>query len=217
MKKRKKAFLLSAVLLGTMALMFHEPVLQSIGDYLIIEDEVKPVDVIHVIAGDDYRSEYAFQLYRLGDAKTIFFTGGWCTTHGWEHGAHGKQLALQQGIPAEAVAFDDTRVYTTYAEALRLKDWLDHHSAPIRSVMVVSDPFHMRRVRWIYRQVFGGKVEIRLAPVPFEQTPYQRQWWSDQGSREYVKDEYVKSIFYVLRYQLAWGSLKEWLSTFDVY
>lgn len=216
MKKRSGVVILSAVLLGAIVFLFKERILLAVGDYLIIQDELKPVDVIHVIAGDDYRTNYAIQLYKQGYAKYIFFTGGLCQFHGYYHGVNGQRLALQQGIPPEAIALDDSSVTSTYSEIVRLKTWMDQNQTPIRSVMVVSDPFHMRRARWAYRQVLGKKVNIVMAPVPFDQTPYQRQWWLDKASQRYVKDEYTKSIYYVLRYQLSWGKFREWLAAFDV-
>jgi hypothetical protein len=56
-----------------------------------------------------------------------------------------------------------------------------------------------------------------MAPVPFEMSPYQRRWWTDAASHRYVKDEYQKLAYYVARYQLSWGPLKEWLASFDTY
>src|SRR6185369_3491184 len=58
--------------------LFREQWLIAIGNFLIVDDKLHPADVIHVIAGDDYRTDYAIQLYKQGYAKTIFFTGGWC-------------------------------------------------------------------------------------------------------------------------------------------
>ena len=202
------------VLLGSFSLLFKEPILLAFGDFLIVQDELKPIDVIHVIAGDDYRTEYAIQLYKQGYAKYIFFTGGWCKTHG-KHGEHGQQLAVSQGIELEAIAFDDSAVTSTFSEAIRLKAWMNQRPVPIHSVMVVSDPFHMRRARWTYRQVLGKGIDIIMAPVPFDQMPYKWQWWTDEGSKKYVKVEYTKTVYYFLRYQISWGWIRDWLVTFD--
>ena len=215
MKKRNSAVLLSAVLLGTIAFLARDPILQAVGDYLIIEDELKPVDVIHVIAGNDYRTEYAIQLYKQGYAKTIFFTGGWCTFHNYYHGEHGRELAVSEGVPSEATATDELTVTSTYNEAERLKAWIDQSPVPVRSVMVVSDPFHMRRSRWTYRRVLGKGVEVVMAPVLFERTPFIRRWWEDDDLWKLVKDEYLKLVYYVMRYQLASGRFQEWLAAFD--
>ena len=186
-----------------------------IGDFLFIQDTLHPADVIHVIAGEDYRTDYAIQLYNQGFAKNIFFTGGWCEIHFYYHGEHGQERSLAQGVPASAVVHDESEVLSTYMEAERLKEWIDHNPDPIRSVLVVSDPFHMRRARWAYRRVLGGNIEVQMAPVPFERTPYQPQWWKDPQSRRNVRDEYAKLVYYLFRYQLSRGSFKDWLASLD--
>ncbi|MGE5072638.1 MAG: YdcF family protein [Anaerolineae bacterium] len=207
--------LASLVLLEALLFFSRERLLSFIGDYLIVEDSPGQADVIHVIAGDDYRTDYAIQLHQAGDARAIFFTGGWCTIHDYYHGAHGKQRAMAQGVPADAIAYDDSPVTSTYMEAERLKQWIDSSPTPIRSVIVVSDPFHMRRVSWIYRWVLGDKIKVQLAPVPFTQTPYQRAWWKDTASRAYVREEYGKLAYNLLRYRLSWGPFRDWLASLD--
>ncbi len=187
--------------------------LSAIGDALVIQDELRPVDVIHVIAGDDYRTQYAIQLYQQGYAKMLFFTGGWCTFHGYDHGSHAQQLALEAGVPPQAIAYDDSKVLSTYDEALLLASYLAKNQPAYRSIMVVSDPYHMRRVQWTYRHIFGKQLTIFLAPVPFAQTPFSEQWWTDQRSSNYVREEYGKLVYYFLRYQLN----MKWLARYDVY
>ncbi len=49
------------------------------------------------------------------------------------------------------------------------------------------------------RKVLGEGMEILMALVPFEQTPYQRQWWTDEASRKYVKEEYQEMAYYSMR------------------
>jgi uncharacterized SAM-binding protein YcdF (DUF218 family) len=202
--------------LGIVLILFREQWLMLIGDFLVIQDNLHRAEVIHVIAGEDYRTDYAIQLYEQGLGRTLFFTGGWCQTHLYRHGEHAKERSLAQGVPLDAIAFDDSRVMSTYMEAERLKEWIAQSPYSVRSIIIVSDPFHMQRARWTYRKVFGESVEIQMAPVPFERTPYQHIWWKDQRSRENVREEYSKIIYYLLRYQYSWGSLKEWLSSFDV-
>jgi hypothetical protein len=57
---------------------------------------------------------------------------------------------------------------------------------------------------------------VQMAPVPFGQTPYQRRWWADTVSQQYVRNEYVKLAYYLARYQLSWGPVREWLASLDV-
>jgi len=193
----------------------RKPILLAIGDFLVVRDDLRPADVIHVIAGPDDRTDYAIQLYQQGYGGKIFFTGGWCSIHLLYHGERGRLRALDQGVPPEAIAIDDSDVTSTYSEAVKLKEFIAESGAPIQSVIIVSDPYHMRRARWAYRHVLGDQVSIQMAPVPFELSPYQRRWWTDEASRQYVKDEYLKTLYYYARYQWGGGPLQGWLASLD--
>ena len=211
-------YVLAAVvvaLLGVGLFLDRESMLQAIGDFLVVRDELQPAEVIHVIAGPDYRTDYAIRLYQQGNGERIFFTGGWYPIHQYNHGERGKALAIAQGVPPQAIATDESPVTSTYSEVVRLREFMASSPEPIRSVIVVSDPYHMRRARWTYRLVLGRKVKVQMAPVPFELTPYKRRWWTDEASRQYVWDEYRKMVYYVARYRLAWGPLKERLVSLD--
>jgi len=208
---------LVAILAAGFLFIFREPFLQTIGDFLIVQDQLNPADVIHVISGENYRAEYGIQLYNQGYGKFLFFTGGWCPYHNINHAQYSKETALAQGISPNAIVTDEAEIDSTYAEAIRLKEWIDLQTQPVNSIMVVSDPHHMRRARWTYRRIFGDEIKIIMAPVPFEMSMYQRQWWKDAESRSMVKDEYLKFAFYIARHQLSWGKLRDWLANFDKY
>ena len=190
---------------------FSDQIKTALGDFLIVEGHLYPADVIHVIAGDDYRTDYAIQLYKQGFARTIFFTGGWSEEHGYNHGEHGMQLALSEGVPQEDIAFDDLTVLSTYDETVLLKKYLEENLPDAQSIIVVSDPYHMRRTRWTNQMVFGKGMNITVQAVPFDQTPFIQQWWKDDTSRRYVEDEYKKMVYYFFRYQLGWN----WLAFLD--
>jgi uncharacterized SAM-binding protein YcdF (DUF218 family) len=201
--------------LGAAFYLTHERILLAMGDFLVVRDTLKPADVIHVIAGEDHRTDYAIQLFRQGFGRTLYFTGGWCPFHNQNHGDRAKIRTLQQGVPLEVVAIDDFPVKSTYEEVLRLKKFMKQSQVSLCSVIVVSDSFHSRRARWTYRKILGEEVRVQMAPVSFELSPYKRDWWTDRASRQFLKEEYLKIIYYHLRYQLSWGSVKEWLASLD--
>jgi uncharacterized SAM-binding protein YcdF (DUF218 family) len=207
--------LIGLICLGILVMLSHEYWLRLIGDFLFIQDTLRPADVIHVIAGEDYRTDYAIQLYKQGAGKKLFFTGGWCEIHHYRHGEHAKERALTQGVPLDAIIIDDAKVLSTYMEAEKLKEWIELNPTPVRSIIVVSDPFHMRRARWTYQRIFGDDIEIQMAPVSFDRTPYQRDWWKDRQSRQNVREEYSKFIYYLFRYQYSRGFIRDWLVTLD--
>ena len=205
----------SVVLFGATLFIYSERILLGIGDFLVVEDKLEPADVIHVIAGPDYRTEYGIQLYKQGYGRQVFFTGGWCFLHNENHGQRGKERAVQQGVPSEAISLNDSEVTSTYSEVVRLREFIAQSQVPINSVIVVSDPHHMRRARWTCRQVLGHQISIQMAPVPFALSPYRNCWWTDGESRIMVRDEYLKFLYYIARYQLSRGVVKEWLASFD--
>lgn len=205
----------AAMAIAGVLLAAHEPVLLAIGDFLAVQDELEPADVIHVIAGPDDRTDHAIQLYKQGYSNVIFFTGGWCDIHGYYHGQHGVERAGAQGVDPQGLAADESPVTSTYDEAVVLKGFLARSPAPVRSVIVVSDPYHMRRVRWTYRKVLGDEVRVELAPVPFSATTYGRRWWDDPAARKYVTTEYMKLVYYFARYQLELGPIGDWLAGLD--
>lgn len=194
----------------------REPVLVSVGSYLVVQDELVPADVIHVIAGTDDRTDYAIELYHQGYGERIFFTGGWCDTIQADHGQYGRQRAIDQGVPPEAIVADSAPVTSTYSEVVRLREWIAARQVPVRSVVVVSDPYHMRRARWAYRRVLGKGINVQMAPVPNGLSPYRQRWWGDAESRKYVRQEYAKIAYYYVRYQFSWGPVKKWLASLDV-
>lgn len=211
MSSRGRAIAGIVAVLSAMLFVTHEPILLAVGDFLVLQDVLQPADVIHVISGADYRTDYAIQLYKQGYGKQILFTGGWCSIHRYYHGRHGAERAAMQGVASGSIIIDESTVTSTFDEAVLVQKFIAGSPTAVRSVMVISDPYHMRRVRWTYRKILGDDVLVELAPVPFEATPYQRIWWSDPASRQYVTQEYLKTVYYFARYQLGW----DWLASFD--
>jgi uncharacterized SAM-binding protein YcdF (DUF218 family) len=216
---RERAILLAipAAMLLTCVFLFmaRKPLLQAVGDFLVVEDDLVPADVVHVLSGPDYRTDYASQLYEGGYGKQLFFTGGSCASSSSSHAEQGRERALEQGVPGDAIAIDGSRVTSTYSEAIRLEKLAAQSQGAIRSVIVVSDPHHMRRARWAFRQVMGEQIRVQMAPVPFDLSFYHRQWWSDRYSRQTVRNEYLKLAYYYARYKLSWGRVRAWLASLD--
>ena len=216
MAGKRSALVFAAIsVIGLIMFTGRESILSRIGDFLVVQDKLQPADVIHVIAGPDKYTDYAVQLYWQGYGKKIFFTGGWCQLHNAKHGERGRERASANGVPPQAIAVDESPVTSTYSEVVKLKEFIDRSEMPVRSVAVVTDPYHSRRARWTYRQVLGDKLALCVAPLPFELSQYQRRWWTNQESRRMVKDEYLKILYYYARYKFAWGWMKNCLASLD--
>lgn len=209
-----KKFLIITIILIILAGVFTA-LLQPIGNYLIIQDKPKNVDMIVTSSGADYRTDYAIELYTQGLGSKMFFTGGYSEKNQRIEAEWSRRLALDAGAPDDSVIIDTSDVISTYQEALRLRSYLDAHPEPITTIMIVTDPYHTRRAKWAYKTVFGDQLKVRMVPVPFERTNLSKTWWKDAESLKMVWNEYVKLVFYVIRYELSAGELKTWLTRFD--
>jgi uncharacterized SAM-binding protein YcdF (DUF218 family) len=191
-RRRSLILLSTAVLLMTIVYLTREPILLRLGSFLIVHDNLHPADLIHPLGGGYDRLDYAVKLYKKGYAHRIFVTGD-------DDAIIYRKYVIAKGTPAENVFPDKSWSTTTYEEALELKKFFEHQSS-IKSVIVVSNPYQMRRARWTFQKVLGDQVDLQFAPVPFETARYKKRWWMDPKSRTSVISEYFKLPYYYLRY-----------------
>jgi len=189
-------FILGPVLLLlTVLLLAGESILYAIGDWLVVEeDDLQPADMIHILGGGLDRVDYSVNLYRGAYAQRLFITG--C------HSIEYKKRVMAAGVPPENLFPDSISADSTFEEAQELKEFLDQ-SPSIRSVIILSDPYHMRRAQWSFKKVLGDQVTLQFAPVPFEMTSLERRWWTDGRSRSMVVKEYLKILGYFIKYSLG--------------
>ena len=199
---RPAVFGLVGVLLLGFSLIWlnRESILLAIGDFLVVQDTPHPVDLIHVLGGNQRRGEYAAELYRQGYARRLFFSG--------ETPAAGQPVqpqyisqsqALAQGVDPQAVIPFSSTATSTYDEAIELKQLLEDHPA-IQSVMIISDPYHMRRVCWTFQRISGSQAQLYFVPIPAQQSQVPRRWWQNRSARQTIGREYAKLLFYTLVY-----------------
>jgi uncharacterized SAM-binding protein YcdF (DUF218 family) len=122
-------------------------------------DQRRPVDAIVVLGAAQYngkpspvlraRLDHALSLYREGLAPTVVVTGGIGPGDRVSEATVGRSYMVAQGIPDTAVVVRPEGRSTR--ESIRsVADWSREHG--VRRVLLVSDPFHMLRLRIIARQ-----------------------------------------------------------------
>jgi uncharacterized SAM-binding protein YcdF (DUF218 family) len=215
MKRKKNSCLWIFITILFVGICAFVVLLQPIGDYLVVQDELQKTDLIAAVSGPEYRAVYAAELYTRGLGSTVFFTGGFSEKNHRVEASWSKVVATTHGVPEEAIAIDETAVLSTHDEAVLLKKYIDAHADTIKSVTVVTDPYHSRRARWIYQKVLGPDIKVIMAPVPRTRTGFPKYWWTAATSRKQVIKEYFKLVFYYFRYQVSSGSFRTWLSQFD--
>jgi len=118
------------------------------------QDERRPVDAIVVLGAAQYngrpspvlraRLNHALSLYRDKLAPLVVVTGGIGRGDTTSEAVVGQRYLVAHGIPEGAVAAQGEG-RTTMASMNAVTAWL--HARGLRRVLLVSDPFHMFRLR----------------------------------------------------------------------
>jgi len=86
-------------------------------------------------------------------------------------------------------------VESTHVEALEAKRILDRLG--LRSALMVSSPYHTRRINMICDRVFDRNYRFAVVPARTQQTFVVRDWL-DKGKRGKIVSEYVKMAWFLV-------------------
>lgn len=180
---------LLAVVLALAAVFADEP-----AQFLIARDAPRVTDAALVLAGDpDYeRTKSGARLVLAGQARLLILTGG---EPGPGDSAESlRQVALGLGVPPESIRMEQVS-RSTHGSMLAVKAILEREG--VRSLAVVTSPYHQRRAAWTARRMLPG-VEIVSSPAdPASWRP--AGWWKTRWNRRIVVGEYAKLAYYILR------------------
>ena len=89
-------------------------------------------------------------------------------------------------------------VSSTYDEARALGDWA--RSSGARSLIIPTDKFTTRRIRWIFRRQLGP-MGVRVMVQAVEQPEYKAdEWWHSQNGLIEFQNEVIKYVYYRFKY-----------------
>ncbi|MDO8141982.1 MAG: YdcF family protein [Candidatus Brocadiales bacterium] len=200
---KKPSLFLVIVLIVSTYIVIHKP----IAKFLIVTDSQKSGDAIVVLGGGlgVRRVIHAVKLYEKGIAPIIILTGQEMEFDGIKvrfkdikltEPKFAGMLAKLYGIP-EDILFLEERSHNTYEDAKYVKEYL--LKTGLHSAIIVSDPFHMRRVSMIFKKVFKGtSVSLTFSAADDSEFPLGSLW--SPGKIRYVLSEYVKIVYYMIRY-----------------
>ncbi len=123
--------------------------------------------------------------YNTGIAPLLVFTGG--AAHSAAEAPEMARVAEELDVPSEAIVVED-RSTTTWENAHFTAKLLQTHQ--VRSVWIVSQPFHLRRGRRLFRQQ-GLLAMARPSPDSVQYTSPHLAW-------RWVAREYVAWVAHIL-------------------
>jgi uncharacterized SAM-binding protein YcdF (DUF218 family) len=146
--------------------------LAALGHFLVVDDPLAPADAIVALAASEARAREAAALYHRGLAPRIVLARS-----RWPQDPEARVL-LGAGVPATAIVrlprltgntSDELQADFEYAQA-----------QGFRRVILVTSPYHTRRVGLLWRQIARGRM-----PASVRATPYERfdpmLWWASSA------------------------------------
>jgi uncharacterized SAM-binding protein YcdF (DUF218 family) len=183
----RKTLILAAAAFFSYFAIFKTPLIWFLAEPLRVSDEPRKADVIVVFgggvgetgeAGQGYEERVlkAVDLYRKGYAGKIIFSTGY--VYAINEADIMGALAVSFGVPPEDIILEK-KAATTYQNVIFTSRIIEEKTW--RTALIVTAPYHMRRVRMVYAtnfpdinavstpvepcSFFGNKKEIRLRQI----------------------------------------------------
>lgn len=174
--------------------------LRETTEFLFLEDSPAPADCIFVFGGKHpARAHRAARLYLDGFAPRLLLTGGDSRALGRPEADALQELALAEGVPAEAVLLERRSANTVEnvlfgREVLAQAGLLDQ----LRRLLIVSAPWHMYRAKMAVLRHFPPSVKVLACPDGRPEIN-RDNWTLTAEGRQQVLRELEKVRTYLLK------------------
>ncbi len=195
MKVKKHIIGLFTLFMLVFCVYFSIPfILDGMGRFLIVRDDLKPADLIVVLAGDNNgeRVAYGVELFKQGCAPKMLMSGGplqWhLTSAEWM-----KKQAVSLGVPPGMILLQD-RSLSTLEDVLLTIPIIRENG--FKSILLVTSPTHSRRALWVFKKQLS-KDNIMVISAPVIKSSFKlNQWWNRHEDTQSVMWEYVSLAYY---------------------
>jgi uncharacterized SAM-binding protein YcdF (DUF218 family) len=187
------------------------PLVAWVGARLLITEASLPnADAIVVLGGSaNYkeRAREAAKLLLAGRSPRVLITndnmrGPWSSAE--QRNLYFYERSLEEikyaGVPANSVDLLLQPVASTQDEAKVVRQYAEEHK--LHSVLIVTSAYHSRRALWVFSRVCRDTgIQIGLISVrPGNESPRPATWWLSLRGWRLVPTEYVKMIYYMIKY-----------------
>lgn len=194
-----------ALILGVLAVIVtsYRVWLPPLGEFLVVNDPLRPADAVLPLAGEPQRLIYAAELHVSGLAQRLLITPlPLATPESRERNVRrAVGTAGRLGVPADAITVVTEAGKSTFQEARNVRRLLEEQG--LGSLIVVTSPWHTRRASIAFRDAFRGSgIEVSMHALPDEAYAYRAQayrpeeWWTYKLGRDPTLSEYLKLAAY---------------------
>lgn len=181
--------------------------LRGLGEWLDVGVPLRPAQSVLILPGsEETRPFVAAGLIRAGYAKNALIPETRTNPDIQDGVAYAtaettRQILLKRGISPANIVMLPGSSDSTFGDAQALSRYIEQTGDV--DVLIVTNAFHSRRARWVFRQVLPSQVDrLRFysAPNGFD----ARVWWTSRAGRQAVLSEWIKFLFYLMYYGWGW-------------
>lgn len=143
-------------------------ILWQAGRFLVVSDDLRPADAVIALGGDGSfdRLDRAVEVYRQGLARVLIIPDTPdATPTGQVYAVYMREAAIARGVKSEDIYVTEVTATSTWNEARAVRKLMMRNDWD--SCIVVSDPYHTRRVKIAFNQDFrehGLSVQVTYTP-----------------------------------------------------
>jgi uncharacterized SAM-binding protein YcdF (DUF218 family) len=189
--------------LGVAAWVERQLLLRMAADVWIVSDQPAHADAVAVFGGGiEDRPFAAAAYYRGGLVKKVLLSNnlvGPAAQLGIlpSDVAANREILLKLGVPEHDIETFGSGLSNTHDEVLALREWARRTGA--KSIIVPTEIFSARRVRWMLRRAFGNEIDICVPALDSAQY-HANNWWRHEAGLIDFQNEAIKYVYYRLRY-----------------
>jgi uncharacterized SAM-binding protein YcdF (DUF218 family) len=183
-------------------LIDREILIQTAARLWVTSDPVQPADAVAIFGGGiETRPSAAAEYFRQGLVRKIVVSNvdsGAELQSSQSHTSRNLAELKKLGVPDDAIDTFGCKSSTTYQEALALRHWSLSNGA--HTLVIPTEYFSSRRVRWVAQKVFlGTGVQVQVPAIA--SLDYLRgQWWDNADALLAFQREVAKYVGYRLMY-----------------
>lgn len=176
---------------------------------LIVKRDLTAADAIVVLSGSATyveRTSYAAKLFREKKAPLVIVTdekliSSWSEAE--QRNPFFYELAIRelerQGVPRQNIQVVSDIGRGTFQECARIRQFATEHG--LHRLMFVTSGYHTRRALWSIERGADANLQIGIdGPAPGWLTAAPGTWWLSRTGWKMVAGEYVKLVYYRLKY-----------------
>lgn len=170
-------------------------IFKYIGNWLIVNDELKKVDVIIVISGDEgERLQHAVDLFHKKYADYLLVSGCKHPNHPYSYTPAMRDQAVSLGVTRENIIMDLESNSGTGDQAINVIKLMKEKG--YKSAILITSNYHTRRSKMLFQRACQkDNIEI-LVSYPIINSLDLNEWWKSTLGRRMVVYELVKLVWY---------------------